>query len=115
LSLGAAPRWKSARNSVPRPAGSFGSKFELEAWLVFEVGKTLLKLMAMWLTYRFLLPVCARGLRLSRKTVVRLPGEHDQFRSRWESARSSLLEFPSRHHDGAGLASIVSGSPVVLK
>jgi 1-pyrroline-5-carboxylate dehydrogenase len=94
-------------------------KFELEAWLVFEVGKNYFEADA---DIAELIDFChmyaLEALRLDQaKTVVQLPGEHDHFRyvSLGVGAVISPWNFPAAIMGGMTLASIVSGNTVVLK
>ena len=94
-------------------------KFELEAWLVFEVGKNFAEADA---DVAELIDFChmyaLEALRLGQaKTVVQLPGEHDQFRyiPLGVGAVISPWNFPAAIMGGMTLASIVSGNTVVLK
>jgi 1-pyrroline-5-carboxylate dehydrogenase len=94
-------------------------KFELEAWLVFEVGKNYGEADA---DIAELIDFCnmyaLEALRLDQaKTVVQLPGEHDQFRyiPLGVGAVISPWNFPAAIMGGMTLASVVSGNTVVLK
>ena len=94
-------------------------KFELEAWLVFEVGKNFAEADG---DVAELIDFChmyaLEALRLGQaKTVVQLPGEHDQFRyiPLGVGAVISPWNFPAAIMGGMTLASIVSGNTVVLK
>ena len=94
-------------------------KFELEAWLVFEVGKNYFEADA---DIAELIDFCQmyaiEALRLGQaKPVVQLPGEHDQFRyvSLGVGAVISPWNFPAAIMGGMTLASVVSGNTVVLK
>jgi len=94
-------------------------KFELEAWLVFEVGKNYVEADA---DIAELIDFChlyaLEALRLGQaKTVVQLPGEHDQFRyiPLGVGAVISPWNFPAAIMGGMTLASIVSGNTVILK
>ena len=94
-------------------------KFELEAWLVFEVGKNYFEADA---DIAELIDFChmyaIEALRLGQaKPVVQLPGEHDQFRyvSLGVGAVISPWNFPAAIMGGMTLASVVSGNTVVLK
>src|SRR5271165_5128551 len=95
------------------------SKFELEAWLVFEVGKNYGEADA---DIAELIDFCnlyaLEALRLDKATTaVQLPGEHDQFRyiPLGVGAVISPWNFPAAIMGGMTLASIVSGNTVVLK
>ena len=94
-------------------------KFELEAWLVFEVGKNFAEAdgdVAELIDFCHMYAV--EALRLGQaKTVVQLPGEHDQFRyvSLGVGAVISPWNFPAAIMGGMTLASVVSGNTVVLK
>ena len=120
LSPGAALRWKNARSSFSGLAKSSSErKFELEAWLVFEVGKNFAEADG---DVAELIDFChmyaLEALRLGQaKTVVQLPGEHDQFRyiPLGVGAVISPWNFPAAIMGGMTLASIVSGNTVVLK
>jgi 1-pyrroline-5-carboxylate dehydrogenase len=94
-------------------------KFELEAWLVFEVGKNYTEADA---DVAELIDFChlyaLEALRLAQaKTLVQLPGEYDQFRyiPLGVGAVISPWNFPAAIMGGMTLASIVSGNTVVLK
>jgi 1-pyrroline-5-carboxylate dehydrogenase len=94
-------------------------KFELEAWLVFEVGKNYGEADA---DIAELIDFChlyaIEALRLGQaKTVVQLPGENDQFRyvPLGVGAVISPWNFPAAIMGGMTLASIVSGNTVILK
>ncbi len=94
-------------------------KFELEAWLVFEVGKNFAEADG---DVAELIDFChmyaLEALRLGQaKTVVQLPGEYDQFRyiPLGVGAVISPWNFPAAIMGGMTLASIVSGNTVVLK
>jgi len=94
-------------------------KFELETWLVFEVGKNFAEADG---DVAELIDFChmyaLEALRLGQaKTVVQLPGEHDQFRyiPLGVGAVISPWNFPAAIMGGMTLASIVSGNTVVLK
>jgi len=94
-------------------------KFELEAWLVFEVGKNYAEADA---DIAELIDFChlyaLEALRLGQaKTLVQLPGEHDQFRyiPLGVGAVISPWNFPAAIMGGMTLASIVSGNTVILK
>jgi 1-pyrroline-5-carboxylate dehydrogenase len=94
-------------------------KFELEAWLVFEVGKNYFEADA---DIAELIDFCnlyaLEALRLNQaKTVVQLPGEHDQFRyiPLGVGAVISPWNFPAAIMGGMTLASVVSGNTVILK
>ncbi len=94
-------------------------KFELEAWLVFEVGKNFAEAdgdVAELIDFCHIYAI--EALRLGQaKTVVQLPGEHDQFRyvSLGVGAVISPWNFPAAIMGGMTLASVVSGNTVVLK
>jgi 1-pyrroline-5-carboxylate dehydrogenase len=94
-------------------------KFELEAWLVFEVGKNFAEAdgdVAELIDFCHMYAV--EALRLGQaKTVVQLPGEHDQFRyvPLGVGAVISPWNFPAAIMGGMALASIVSGNTVILK
>ncbi|HEY4932351.1 MAG TPA: L-glutamate gamma-semialdehyde dehydrogenase [Terriglobales bacterium] len=94
-------------------------KFELEAWLVFEVGKNYGEADAdIAELIDFCMMYALEALRLDQaKTVVQLPGEHDQFRyvPLGVGAVISPWNFPAAIMGGMTLASIVSGNTVVLK
>jgi 1-pyrroline-5-carboxylate dehydrogenase len=94
-------------------------KFELEAWLVFEVGKNYFEADA---DIAELIDFChlyaLEALRLGEaKTLVQLSGEHDQFRylPLGVGAVISPWNFPAAIMGGMTLASIVSGNTVILK
>jgi 1-pyrroline-5-carboxylate dehydrogenase len=94
-------------------------KFELEAWLVFEVGKNFVEADA---DIAELIDFCnlyaLEALRLEKaETLVQLPGEHDQFRyiPLGVGAVISPWNFPAAIMGGMTLASIVCGNTVVLK
>ena len=94
-------------------------KFELEAWLVFEVGKNYFEADA---DVAELIDFCnlyaIEALRLDKaETLVQLPGEHDQFRyvPLGVGAVISPWNFPAAIMGGMTLASIVSGNTVILK
>src|SRR5271169_2754211 len=94
-------------------------KFELEAWLVFEVGKNYGEADA---DVAELIDFChmyaVEALRLDQATtVVQLPGEHDQFRyiPLGVGAVISPWNFPAAIMGGMTLASVVCGNTVVLK
>jgi len=94
-------------------------KFELEAWLVFEVGKNYFEADADIVE---LIDFChlyaLEALRLGEaKALVQLPGEHDQFRyiPLGVGAVISPWNFPAAIMGGMTLASIVSGNTVILK
>ena len=94
-------------------------KFELEAWLVFEVGKNFAEADG---DVAELIDFChmyaLEALRFGQaKTVVQLPGEYDQFRyiPLGVGAVISPWNFPAAIMGGMTLASIVSGNTVVLK
>ena len=94
-------------------------KFELEAWLVFEVGKNYAEADA---DVAELIDFCnlyaLEALRLdTAATLVQLPGEHDQFRyiPLGVGAVISPWNFPAAIMGGMTLASVVSGNAVVLK
>jgi 1-pyrroline-5-carboxylate dehydrogenase len=94
-------------------------KFELEAWLVFEVGKNFAEAdgdVAELIDFCHMYAV--EALRLAQaKTVVQLPGEHDQFHyvSLGVGAVISPWNFPAAIMGGMTLASVVGGNTVVLK
>jgi 1-pyrroline-5-carboxylate dehydrogenase len=94
-------------------------KFELEAWLVFEVGKNYFEADAdIAELIDFTMMYAIEALRLDQaKTVVQLPGEHDQFRyiPLGVGAVISPWNFPAAIMGGMTLASVVSGNTVVLK
>ena len=94
-------------------------KFELEAWLVFEVGKNYFEADA---DIAELIDFChlyaLEALRLDKATtIVQLPGERDQFRyiPLGVGAVISPWNFPAAIMGGMTLASVVSGNTVVLK
>ena len=94
-------------------------KFELEAWLVFEVGKNYGEADA---DIAELIDFCnlyaLEALRLEKATtLVQLPGEHDQFRyiPLGVGAVIPPWNFPAAIMGGMTLASIVCGNTVVLK
>jgi 1-pyrroline-5-carboxylate dehydrogenase len=94
-------------------------KFELEAWLVFEVGKNFGEADA---DIAELIDFCnlyaLEALRLDRAaTPMQLPGEHDQFRyiPLGVGAVIPPWNFPAAIMGGMTLASIVCGNTVVLK
>jgi 1-pyrroline-5-carboxylate dehydrogenase len=94
-------------------------KFELEAWLVFEVGKNYFEADA---DIAELIDFChlyaIEALRLDKaKTVVQLPGENDHFRyiALGVGAVISPWNFPAAIMGGMTLASVVSGNTVILK
>ena len=94
-------------------------KFELEAWLVFEVGKNYFEADA---DIAELIDFChmyaIEALRLGQaKPVLQLPGENDQYRyvSLGVGAVISPWNFPAAIMGGMTLASVVSGNTVVLK
>jgi len=94
-------------------------KFELEAWLVFEVGKNYAEADA---DIAELIDFChlyaLEALRLGQaKPLVQLAGEHDQFRyiPLGVGAVISPWNFPAAIMGGMTLASIVSGNTVILK
>src|SRR6516165_5758388 len=94
-------------------------KFELEAWLVFEVGKNYAEADA---DIAELIDFChlyaLEALRLGQaKTLVQLPGERDRFRyiPLGVGAVISPWNFPAAIMGGMTLASIVCGNTVVLK
>jgi 1-pyrroline-5-carboxylate dehydrogenase len=94
-------------------------KFELEAWLVFEVGKNygeadgdIAELIDFCNLYAL------EALRLDKVTTpVQLPGEHDQLRyiALGVGAVIPPWNFPAAIMGGMTLASIVCGNTVVLK
>jgi 1-pyrroline-5-carboxylate dehydrogenase len=94
-------------------------KYELEAWLVFEVGKNFAEAdgdVAELIDFCHLYAI--EALRLGKATtVVQLPGEHDQFRyvPLGVGAVISPWNFPAAIMGGMTLASVVSGNTVVLK
>jgi 1-pyrroline-5-carboxylate dehydrogenase len=94
-------------------------KFELEAWLVFEVGKNYGEADAdIAELIDFCMMYALEALRLDQaKTVVQLPGEHDQFRyiPLGVGAVISPWNFPAAIMGGMTLASIVCGNTVILK
>jgi len=94
-------------------------KFELEAWLVFEVGKNYGEADAdIAELIDFCMMYAIEALRLDQaKTVVQLPGEHDQFRyiPLGVGAVISPWNFPAAIMGGMTLASVVCGNTVVLK
>ena len=94
-------------------------KFELEAWLVFEVGKNYFEADAdIAELIDFTMMYAIEALRLDKATtVVQLPGEHDQFRyiPLGVGAVISPWNFPAAIMGGMTLASVVSGNTVVLK
>jgi 1-pyrroline-5-carboxylate dehydrogenase len=94
-------------------------KFELEAWLVFEVGKNYAEADG---DVAELIDFCQlyalEALRLGKaSSLVQLPGEHDQFRyiPLGVGAVISPWNFPAAIMGGMTLASIVSGNTVILK
>ncbi len=94
-------------------------KFELEAWLVFEVGKNYAEADA---DIAELIDFCnlyaLEALRLDQATtIVQLPGEHDQFRyvPLGVAAVIPPWNFPAAIMGGMTLASVVCGNTVVLK
>ncbi len=94
-------------------------KFELEAWLVFEVGKNYAEADG---DIAELIDFCQlyalEALRLEKAaTLVQLPGEHDQFRyiPLGVGAVIPPWNFPAAIMGGMTLASIVCGNTVVLK
>ena len=94
-------------------------KFELEAWLVFEVGKNYFEADA---DIAELIDFChmyaIEALRLGQaKPVVQLPGEDDQLRyiPLGVGAVISPWNFPAAIMGGMTLASVVSGNTVILK
>ncbi len=94
-------------------------KFELEAWLVFEVGKNYGEADA---DIAELIDFCnlyaLDALRLDKATtLVQLPGEHEQFRyiPLGVGAVIPPWNFPAAIMGGMTLASIVCGNTVVLK
>ncbi len=94
-------------------------KFELEAWLVFEVGKNYGEADA---DIAELIDFCnlyaLEALRLDQATtIVQLPGEHDQFRyvPLGVAAVIPPWNFPAAIMGGMTLASVVCGNTVVLK
>ncbi len=94
-------------------------KFELEAWLVFEVGKNFAEAdgdVAELIDFCHMYAIEAGRLGQA-KTVVQLPGEHDQFHyvSLGVGAVISPWNFPAAIMGGMTLASVVSGNTVVLK
>jgi 1-pyrroline-5-carboxylate dehydrogenase len=94
-------------------------KFELEAWLVFEVGKNYFEADAdIAELIDFTMMYAIEALRLDQaKTAVQLPGEHDQFRyiPLGVGAVISPWNFPAAIMGGMTLASVVCGNTVVLK
>ena len=94
-------------------------KYELMAWLVFEVGKNypeadgdVAELIDFCMMY------AQEAVRLSNaKTVVQLPGEHDHLRyiPLGVGAVISPWNFPAAIMGGMTLASIVCGNTVILK
>ena len=94
-------------------------KFELEAWLSFEVGKNyaeadgdIAELIDFCMMYAL------EALRLEQAaTAVQLPGEHDQLRyiPLGVGAVIPPWNFPAAIMGGMTLASIVCGNTVVLK
>jgi len=94
-------------------------KFELEAWLSFEVGKNygeadgdIAELIDFCMMYAL------EALRLEKTTTaVQLPGEHDQLRyiPLGVGAVIPPWNFPAAIMGGMTLASIVCGNTVVLK
>jgi len=94
-------------------------KFELEAWLVFEVGKNFPEAdgdVAELIDFCHMYAIEAGRLGKA-KTAVQLPGEHDQFRyvSLGVGAVISPWNFPAAIMGGMTLASVVSGNTVILK
>ena len=94
-------------------------KFELEAWLVFEVGKNYAEADA---DIAELIDFCnlyaLEALRLDQATtIVQLPGENDQFRyiPLGVAAVIPPWNFPAAIMGGMTLASVVCGNTVVLK
>jgi 1-pyrroline-5-carboxylate dehydrogenase len=94
-------------------------KFELEAWLVFEVGKNYAEADG---DIAELIDFCQlyalEALRIGKATTpVQLPGENDQFRyiPLGVGAVISPWNFPAAIMGGMTLASIVSGNTVILK
>ncbi len=94
-------------------------KFELEAWLVFEVGKNYAEADA---DIAELIDFCdfyaLEALRLSKaSTPVQLPGEHDQLQyiPLGVGAVIPPWNFPAAIMGGMTLASIVCGNTVILK
>ena len=94
-------------------------KFELEAWLVFEVGKNYFEADAdIAELIDFTMMYAIEALRIDQATtVMQLPGEHDQFRyiPLGVGAVISPWNFPAAIMGGMTLASVVSGNTVVLK
>jgi 1-pyrroline-5-carboxylate dehydrogenase len=94
-------------------------KYELEAWLVFEVGKNFAEAdgdVAELIDFCHMYAI--EALRLGQaKTAVQLPGEHDQFRyvPLGVGAVISPWNFPAAIMGGMTLASVVSGNTVILK
>ncbi len=94
-------------------------RFELMAWLVFEVGKNwgeadadIAELIDFCMLYAL------EAIRLSQATtVVQLPGEHDhlQYIALGVGAVISPWNFPAAIMGGMTLASIVCGNTVILK
>jgi len=96
-----------------------GRKFELAAWMVFEVGKNWAEADA---DVAELIDFCdfyaLEAIRLSKaETPVQLPGEHDQLR--YIPLGVGIVippwNFPSAIMGGMTLASIVCGNTVILK
>jgi 1-pyrroline-5-carboxylate dehydrogenase len=94
-------------------------KFELEAWLVFEVGKNYAEAdadVAELIDFCNMYAISALHLGQA-KTAVQLPGEHDQLRyvSLGVGAVISPWNFPAAIMGGMTLASVVAGNTVILK
>src|SRR5271169_30767 len=94
-------------------------KFELMAWMVFEVGKNYAEAEA---DIAELIDFCnlyaLEALRLDKATtIVQLPGEHDQFCyiPLGVAAVIPPWNFPAAIMGGMTLASVVCGNTVVLK
>jgi 1-pyrroline-5-carboxylate dehydrogenase len=112
--------WETRTNLLFRTAHLMRErKFELMAWLVFEVGKNypeadgdVAELIDFCMMYAL------EAVRLSKaKTVVQLPGEHDHLRyiPLGVGAVISPWNFPAAIMGGMTLASIVCGNTVLLK
>jgi 1-pyrroline-5-carboxylate dehydrogenase len=112
--------WETRTNLLFRAAQLMRERrFELMAWLVFEVGKNwgeadadIAELIDFCMLYAL------EAVRLSKATTpVQLPGEHDQLEyiPLGVGAVISPWNFPAAIMGGMTLASIVSGNTVILK
>ena len=94
-------------------------KFELMAWLVFEVGKNFAEADGdVAELIDFCMMYAQEAIRLSKATTtVQLPGEHDHLRyiPLGVGAVISPWNFPAAIMGGMTLASVVSGNTVILK